>query len=394
VEEVCETPVEEHLEEDHSAPARALASTTDLFLGMNTSDVGNEVTKDATSGYPVVGATQKGTATTKNMQTGSVQIVLNVHSLVFDKLSDDNAVDLAQKTKEAAAKYASVGVDEVLSVPEQGRISTSTRLIVQIFITGAEKDKLVAKIQQAKGKVFEAAMLAAINGLSLDAAKTSPGATVLVAAEKAMTGTETITFGAIIVADTTNKTENKPVVKPDTPQVTPTKAAPTKAPAKKITAIVTIKHLDFTKVMANAAVKNKLIADVKTVFLEKLNVNQKGYTAADLAVTLSQGSVKANVVITPKAGDEAASTTIVKEQQASIATATVAKVKLIAGVEDTLETGKKLDDLTAVSSYVASESTTKATTQAPQVIADFGLRATLQPVLLVMAAVLHVAQIL
>ena len=36
----------------------------------------------------------------------------------------------------------------------------------------------------------------------------------------------------------------------------------TKAPAKKITAIVTIKHLDFTKVMANAAVKNKLIEDV------------------------------------------------------------------------------------------------------------------------------------
>ena len=34
-------------------------------------------------------------------------------------------------------------------------------------------------------------------------------------------------------------------------------------------------------------------------------------------------------MITPKAGDEAASASIVKEQQASIATATVAKVKLL-----------------------------------------------------------------
>merc|ERR1719247_1031571 len=129
--------------------------------------------------------------------------------------------------------------------------------------------------------------------------------------------------------------------------MTTTKAATIKVPAKKITAIVTIKYLDFTKVMANATVKNKLIADVKTVFLEKLNVNQKGYTAADLAVTLSQGSVKANVVITPKAGDEAASASIVKEQQASIATAILAKVKLIAGITDMLETAKKLTDLTA-----------------------------------------------
>lgn len=100
-----------------------------------------------------------------------------------------------------------------------------------------------------------------------------------------------------------------------------TMAASTAAPqtvkesANKVSTVVTMKGLDFDKVNGNAEVKTALVASIKQSFLKELPA---GYTEEDLEVTLSKGSVKAQVDITPLAGSDSATlqTTLTKSQGA------------------------------------------------------------------------------
>merc|ERR1712023_109928 len=70
------------------------------------------------------------------------------------------------------------------------------------------------------------------------------------------------------------------------------------APLPKVSTVLTIKGLDFAKVESNSEIKTELVSKIQAQFLAKL----KGYTSDDLKVTLSAGSVKANVEVTPMPG--------------------------------------------------------------------------------------------
>jgi len=131
--------------------------------------------------------------------------------------------------------------------------------------------------------------------------------------------------------------------------------------SKKVSTTVTMKGLDLDK--CNDAVKTKLKKKVIDSFLASLS----GYKAEDLVVTLSKGSVKATVVITPKAGsDVAALKTVVKAQAVAVKAQVLAEVKKMPEVTSgtIFEKGKSLADVT-----VDVEAPVEATAQ-PIVIKD------------------------
>jgi len=115
----------------------------------------------------------------------------------------------------------------------------------------------------------------------------------------------------------------------------------------KVTTVLTIKGLSFSKVSTNAAVKLELTTRIKAQFLKKMS----GYKAEDLEVTFSSGSVKATVVITPLPGSSTAGLkTRIATNKDELAAAVVADVKSIPAVADVLESGTTVDKLTATAS--------------------------------------------
>lgn len=116
---------------------------------------------------------------------------------------------------------------------------------------------------------------------------------------------------------------------------------------KKVTTVVTLKGLDYDKVMADTTVKNGIIATVKSKFLAKM----PGYKESDLKVTLSKGSVKATVEIVPMPGADGASLkAIVEQSKNNVVAAIVADVKNMGSVDSVLESGATKDQIQASTS--------------------------------------------
>lgn len=134
------------------------------------------------------------------------------------------------------------------------------------------------------------------------------------------------------------------------PTPVPTSAptpAPTPAPLlKTVSTEVVIAGVDFDKVNDNATLKDALIDEVKDAFLANMT---NGYTKQDIAVTLSRGSVKATVVITPKSDSDAtALQSSIAAGRTDVSNTILAKVTDMAQDSDVLETGMTLGDLTVV----------------------------------------------
>merc|ERR1712054_2723 len=131
--------------------------------------------------------------------------------------------------------------------------------------------------------------------------------------------------------------------------------------AKKVIAVVTtLAHLDYNKVIANAPMKDALVKAIKDAYIAKLGA---GYTAAHISVTLSSGSVKAEVKITPT-GDATVATLkdAVTAAKADLDTQVLKKAKELPKLSDFLQRGKTLADVTATSTAPV-ESTAGTTTK-------------------------------
>jgi len=142
----------------------------------------------------------------------------------------------------------------------------------------------------------------------------------------------------------------------------PTTAAPTTAAPTTVSVEFTVASLDYDKVIASATAKATLIKDITDAFLAQ----HSGYVAADVEVTLSKGSVKALVSVTPKAGEDSAT---LKSAMAStkdaIETAVITSVgQMIAGDPTLLESGKTALDV-KVTGTAPMETRSSAATPAP-----------------------------
>merc|ERR1711988_1200255 len=99
----------------------------------------------------------------------------------------------------------------------------------------------------------------------------------------------------------------------------------------------------------NATAKAALVSDIKAAVLAQ----NAGYVESDVKVTLSRGSVKALVSITPKAGSYAlyALKASMSSGKHAMAAAVLVSVKAMAASDTTLlESGKTVDDLTVTMS--------------------------------------------
>jgi hypothetical protein len=133
-------------------------------------------------------------------------------------------------------------------------------------------------------------------------------------------------------------------------------AAPTQAPAAAVSVQYVIANLNYTAVNNNAALKSSLMTAVKTATLASL---PNTYTANDLTVAFSSGSLKADVTIMPKGTDTRDSiTTTVTDAKAAMDTAVTAQVKAVPGVDQAVASGMTLDN-------VATTSTVTSPTPAP-----------------------------
>lgn len=84
-----------------------------------------------------------------------------------------------------------------------------------------------------------------------------------------------------------------------------------------------------------------------------------GYTASDLLVTLSAGSVKATVTITPKTGDTADNVNAaITQEKDNIANDVLTDVKAMESVTTILEDGATVDSLSASASSPVTSSGT------------------------------------
>jgi hypothetical protein len=125
---------------------------------------------------------------------------------------------------------------------------------------------------------------------------------------------------------------------------------------KVVTNTMTLSGVDFDKVSSNSMVMTKLIEEIKAGYLASL----PGYSATDLAVVLTRGSVKATVTVTPKAGDSSSSLALgMNLKKTAMESEVLDRVKAMPEATELLETGKTLSDLTVASS-TASESTSSS----------------------------------
>merc|ERR1719454_2324950 len=110
----------------------------------------------------------------------------------------------------------------------------------------------------------------------------------------------------------------------------------------KVTTVVTLRGIDYDKVMSDDTVKANIITSVKNQFLAKM----PGYLESDLTVTLSKGSVKATVEIVPMPGaDASALKDNVENGKAAITTGIVTDVQNMENVDSVLESGTNKDQI-------------------------------------------------
>jgi len=129
---------------------------------------------------------------------------------------------------------------------------------------------------------------------------------------------------------------------------------------KVIVVTTTLKNLDYNKIMKNATVKKAVVQAITDAYLSKLGA---GYKAEHIAVTLSSGSVKAEVKITPAKDTDAGSLkTLVTSLKADLETAVLTKVKAMPAVADFVEEGKTLADVSATSTAPVEAMVSPSTT--------------------------------
>jgi hypothetical protein len=129
--------------------------------------------------------------------------------------------------------------------------------------------------------------------------------------------------------------------------------APTDAPSTpatdKVKVTYTVSNLDFNVVENNAELKSSITDAVKDAVLSGLT----GYTRDDIDVVLSAGSIKAEVSITPKAGSTADELqTTVSASQDTMKTSVTTMITQVSGVEQALDTGMSLSDVSTTSVVV------------------------------------------
>jgi hypothetical protein len=118
----------------------------------------------------------------------------------------------------------------------------------------------------------------------------------------------------------------------------------TVATPKTVSHVMSIAALDYDKLDASKSAE--VISKVKEAYLTHLS----GYTASDLTVALSAGSIKATVTITPKAGATSGElVTALVTAKSAVETQVIQNVNTIVGVASLLEDGKTLTDVTATS---------------------------------------------
>jgi len=371
---------------------------------MNATELPVSMVSDSTSGYPSVGekanrAAIGGEVSTVSDKRESVEVVQNLYGIDFKKLKLSNTMFLAfsEATQKSIAKYAEVQLSDVVSLPEEGRTSRTTRLIVQIFVASSKKDALLAKVTKANAKYLENAITSALKELDLKEATTRSD--VLVSTERIVAGASTVSFPSVERNNCAAAQATTPT-KTDTVAKVPTKPKPN-APSSgtgntaHVSMTVAIKALDFAKVVGNVAVKNALIENIKQSYLASL---PSSYTKDHIEITLSKGSVIAKVDIMPASGSDGAALKSTMDTTSSTVTqAVLAKVKEMPEVKSgtMLELGKGLADLTvtattAVEVAAVTPSTTKKV--APGIVADVGIRATLPALMVALIACFHIAQ--
>jgi len=118
------------------------------------------------------------------------------------------------------------------------------------------------------------------------------------------------------------------------------------ATVAKVSTTIIIAALDYDKLEADQALKDKLVDEVKTSVVASCG---EGYTKEHVAVTLSKGSVIVNIEITPMTGQTPATLrqTLATNKNGLNSDVTT-KVKAIAYIDTALEANKKLADVATV----------------------------------------------
>jgi len=135
-------------------------------------------------------------SSTHHMELVNVELV--VHGVEYNELDDAHVADLAAATHMATASFVGVEANEVVSLPKRESTSDTTRLSLQIFVATSQKDALIAKLYEAQGKAFEAAVEGSIKPLALGSAKSD---LVLVAFDKIVIGDTTTSFSKVVTQD-------------------------------------------------------------------------------------------------------------------------------------------------------------------------------------------------
>jgi hypothetical protein len=143
-------------------------------------------------------------------------------------------------------------------------------------------------------------------------------------------------------------------------QVGTTAAPTTTTPAPSVKVTYTISNMNYSKVETNATLKNEIIDAVKEGVLASLT----GYAKSDLSVALSSGSIVAEVTIMPKGQDTAEMVgTQVTQSKSAMETSVSTKVTEVPGVDQALDSGMSLSDVSTAS--VVAAPTTPAPTPGP-----------------------------
>jgi pimeloyl-ACP methyl ester carboxylesterase len=148
-----------------------------------------------------------------------------------------------------------------------------------------------------------------------------------------------------------------------TPAPAPTSSAiPTPAGAStKVRSTLVLSNMDYNKL--DAAAKTKVEDQVRNTYLTHL----QGYTADQIEVTLSAGSVRATVDIQPKTGDTVASLqTEVGAKEDVLKTSAVTNLQAMPEIDSLMEDGKTASELSATVEAPTAVTTSATTPVIPE----------------------------
>jgi len=283
-----------------------------------------------------------------------VAIVLTLKNLDFDKVTE-NWIVLTPGKKVAAKWQLIYNIKQAFLKHLPSRYTpaslhvTLSKVSVKSFVPGSVKAQVA--ITPADGLTISEML----NSLSI-AWLTHVKASVLTTVKEMPEVTNLLEEGKTAADLTISATD---VFELDMLSTTTTTPVPAE---KKVTTVVTLKNLDFDKVIKNSTVKGQLIQNIKHAFLKHLPAQ---YTLAHLIVSLSKGSVKAQVGITPLAGSP--STDLISSLQAKathVQDSVITSVKEMPEVTNLLEAGKTTKDLTITATEFVEVDVSRLTTTA------------------------------